>query len=259
MENEEITIENRMKDFRKQHRLSQEDLADHLGISRQSIIALEQGRSMPSLPLAISICRFFNTAFEDIFEFERQIDEEISKVHEELDDQIAQNQIKISSDPTSQKLCGTERKENSMVELEPWRPFREAVTLRDAIDRLFEDSFVTPGKGSLAMPKIDIKDRKDSVVVKAELPGMAEEDVNVEILDSVMTISGEKKEEKEEKEEDKGYYYKESHSGAFSRSFTLPADVIAEKAEAEMKNGILTITVPKIEPKKASKIKIAKK
>jgi len=197
MEDKDFTIENHLRQLRKMQQLSQEELAEHLGISRQSIIALEQGHTMPSLPLAVSICQFFNTAFEDVFEFEREM------------------------------------------------------------DRLLEDSAITPAEITSGMPKVDIKDTKDVVVVKAELPGINEEDINIEILDNVMTISGEKKEEKEE--EEKGYYYKESHSGTFSRSFTLPADVKAEKAIAEMKNGVLTIQVPKIGPKKASKVKIAKK
>ena len=163
------------------------------------------------------------------------------------------------ANPTSLKLRGAG--ENIMAnEMEPWRPFREMVSLRDAMDRLFEDSVITP-KGAAAMPKIDIKDKKDSIVVKAELPGMAEEEVDVEISDGVMTISGEKKEEKENPPAggEEGYYYKESHTGGFSRSFTLPADVIAEKAEAEMKDGVLSIVIPKIEPKKATKVKVAPK
>ena len=138
-------------------------------------------------------------------------------------------------------------------EMSPWRPFREAVSLRDAMDRLFEDSVITP-KAVGAMPKIDIRETKNAVVIKAELPGVDEDKVDVEIMDNVMTISGEKVDEKVE--EDEGYYYKESHSGAFQRSFSLPADVKADKAEAEMKNGVLTITVPKVEPKNAKKIAI---
>ena len=145
-----------------------------------------------------------------------------------------------------------------MVELEPWRPFREAISLRDAMDKLFEDSFITQGKLA-GMPKVDIIDKADKVVVKAEIPGVAEEDVNVEILDNVMTISGEKTEEKEEGDEKKGYFYKESHSGAFTRTFTLPADVRGEEAVAEVKDGILMITIPKVEPKKAKKITIQTK
>lgn len=250
MDEKEITIENRLKELRKGHKLSQEELAEALGISRQSVIALEQGKSMPSLPLAVSFCRFFNAAFEEIFEIEREIDSEINNALS-----TSSINIKVINDPDEKVGSG---KENTMVELEPWKPFREAISLRDAMDRLFEDSFITPAKGG-GMPRIDVRDMKDSVVVKAELPGVNEEDINVEILDNVMTVSGERKEEKEEKEEEKGYYYKESHTGQFSRSFTLPSEVVAEKASAEMKNGVLTITVPKIEPKKAQKIEIAKK
>jgi HSP20 family protein len=124
------------------------------------------------------------------------------------------------------------------------------------MDRLFEDSVITP-KSIGAMPKIDIKETKDSIVVKAELPGIEEDKVDVEIMDNVMTISGEKAEEKVE--EGEGYHYKESHTGTFQRSFSLPADVKAEKAEADMKDGILTIKVPKIEPKKAKKVSIKSK
>lgn len=232
-------IEIKLKDLRKQKKLSQEELAEELGISRQSIIALEQGKYMPSLPLVVNLCKFFNSTFEDIFEFEKEIEKEIDKM-------VENNNLLINS-----------RKENIMGnEMEPWRPFREAVSLRDAMDRLFEDSVITP-KAIGAMPRVDIKDKKDAIEVKAELPGINEEDVEIEIADGVMTISGEKKAEKEESEE--GYYYKESHTGTFSRSFALPAEVREEKAEAEMKNGVLKITVPKIEPKKATKVKIAPK
>ena len=249
MDEKDFSIENRVKEFRKEQKLSQEELAEALGVSRQSIISLEQGRSMPSLPLAVSFCRFFHTAFEDIFEIEREVDREIDSAFQDnnISIKVINNPAKIGSG-----------KENAMVELEPWKPFREAVSLRDAMDRLFEDSFITPAKMG-GMPRIDVKDKKDSVEVRAELPGVTEEDISVEILDNVMTISGERKEEKEEKEADKGYYYKESQTGKFSRSFTLPSEVMSDKASAEMKNGVLTISVPKIEPKKAQKIQIAKK
>jgi len=149
-----------------------------------------------------------------------------------------------------------DKEANMPGELGPWRPFREMVSLRDAMDRLFEDSVITP-KSAAVMPKIDIKDKKDAIVVRAELPGMVEEEIDVEINEGVMTISGERKEEKEKEEE--GYYYKESHSGTFSRSFTLPAEIKEDKAQAEMKDGILTVTIPKIAPKKATKIKVTPK
>jgi len=236
-EKQEIIITNNLKDLRKKHELSQEELADKLGVSRQSIIALEHGKYMPSLPLAVSMCNLFDSAFEDIFDFEREVNNMINQ-HMSNQEEIINKEATMPS------------------ELGPWRPFREAVSLRDAMDRLFEDSVITP-KSIEAMPKIDIKETKDSIVVKAELPGIEEDEVDVEIMDNVMTISGEKAEEKVEDGE--GYHYKESHTGSFARSFSLPADVKAEKAEAEMKNGVLTITVPKIEPKVAKKVSIKPK
>jgi HSP20 family protein len=244
MENIEKQIESHIREIRRERKLSQEDLADALGISRQSIISLEQGRSMPSLPLAVSMCKFFNTAFEEIFEFEKEIEAEFGNVF---------NNSNIINDPAKDPEI---RKEREMLTIEPWRPMRESMSLRDAMDRLFEDSVITPGKLA-PMPKIDIKEKKDSVVIKAELPGIAEEDVSIEIKDNIMTISGEKKDEKEEK--DAGYFCKESHTGSFARSFHLPAEVVASKADADMKSGVLTITVPKVEEKKAQKVEIKKK
>lgn len=257
MDEKEISIENRLKDFRKKNKLSQEELADELGISRQSIISLEQGRTMPSLPLAVSLCKFFDAAFEDIFEFEREVEKHIENVFpSDQNRSLTLNNFDLTERQGS-------RKESTMIELEPWRPFRETVSLRDAMDRLLEDSFITPAKMAGGLPKIDIKDKKDSILVRAEIPGVDEEDVNIEILDNVMTISGEKKAEREEKDENPpaggGYYYKESHTGSFSRSFTLPGDVVADDAHADVKNGILTVTIPKVEPKKAKKIEVKKK
>lgn len=265
MDNKEISIANHLKDLRKKYRLSQEDLAESLGITRQSIIALEQGRFMPSLPLAATICRFFNSAFEDIFEFDLEIEKTIDQFFDEGEEN---NKINIiNNDGGALRLFPLKREDSPLRplireetkmnnELGPWRPFREMVSLRDAMDRLFEDSVITPKGGGASVPKIDIKDKKDHVEVRAELPGMKEEEVDVEISDGVMTISGEKK--AEEEKEGEGYYYKESHSGTFTRSFTLPADIKEEKAEAEMKNGVLTITVPKVAPKKATKIALKK-
>lgn len=254
-----LTIKNKLKEIRKQRGMSQEELADAFGVSRQSIIALEQGKHFPSLPLIANMCQFFNSAFEDIFEFEFCMKEELGQIINN-DSNIG---IKIINKPGVNLETGIfnkqrARKEANMpFELEPWRPFREAVSLRDAMDRLFEESVVSPTKSVVAMPKIDIKEKKDSVVVNAELPGVAEEDIEVEITENVMTISGEKKEEKETEKE--GYYYKESHSGLFTRSFSLPSEVAAEKAEANVKDGVLTITIPKVEAKKPKKVTIKKK
>lgn len=248
-ENEAFSIVIRLRELRKERELSQEDLAEALGISRQSIIALEQGKFLPSLPLVVSMCKFFDTAIEEImelpFEFGGKVEIQTNKTHD--------NRNIINATPKTDQIGAKEK--DMPNELEPWRPAREMVSLRDAMDRLFEDSFITP-RGSV-VPRIDIKDKKDFLVVKAELPGLKEEDVDVEVSDGVLTISGETKDEKEEKEE--GYYHKESFSGAFSRSISLPSDVIADKGDAEMKNGILMIAFPKAAPKLAKKIQIGKK
>jgi HSP20 family protein len=253
---EEVKIKNKLRDLRKQHDLSQEELADRLGVSRQSVIALEQGRYMPSLPLVVSMCNLFDSAFEDIFDFEREVSDMINQHFGNQENIINIHPAKSGFAGLPLAEFNREMEATMPSELGPWRPFREAVSLRDAMDRLFEDSVITP-KAIGAVPKIDIKETRDAILVKAELPGIEEDRVDVEIMDNVMTISGEKAEEKVE--EGEGYHYKESHSGAFQRSFSLPADVRAEKAEAEMKNGVLVISVPKIEPKKAKKVSIKAK
>ena len=207
----EENIKNKLRDLRVQHHLSQEELGEKLGISRQSIIALEQGKSMPSLPLVVQMCNFFNSAFEEMFEFEREMDELFE----------SKPKVIINNSDAASSASGKER--NMQGFMKPWEPFRE-VSLRDAMDRLLEDSVVTGSRG-VGMPKIDVKETKDNVVVKAELPGVAEEDITVEVSDGIMTISGEKKGEKQEEKE--GYYYKESFSGSFSRSISLPSEVKA--------------------------------
>lgn len=239
----EQNIKNHLRDLRQKQRLSQEELAEKLGVSRQSIISIEQGKYMPSLPLAFSICNFFESALEEIFDFENEME------------QIFESgpKIVISNDSEKEKGVGKEKDMTALIR--PWEPFRE-VSLRDAMDRLLEDSVVA-GNRAGGMPKIDMKETKDMVTVKAELPGVAEEDVTVEVSDGILTISGEKKSEQED--ENDGYYYKESFVGSFSRSVNLPAEVKAEKTVAEMDNGVLHISIPKTEAKKPHKIAVKKK
>ncbi len=249
MEDKDLEIDNRLRELRKEHDLSQEELAEALGVSRQSIISLEQGRSLPSLPIVIQLCRFFDRAFEDIFRFQREIEKEINNAF--CSDKIRINVV----DRPNLIEAG---KENMIGELEPWRPL-SAVSFGDVVDRLLSDNVVSR-RGGVTMPKIDIKERKEDFVVKAELPGLKEDEVDIEVTsDGIVTISGEKKEEKEEKEEEQGYFYKESYAGSFSRSFSLPSEVIADKAEADMENGVLTIAVPKARPEKTQKLKVTAK
>ncbi len=139
-----------------------------------------------------------------------------------------------------------------------WEPFRETVSLRQAMNRLFEDSMVHParfwpenGKGEF---KIDMYQTEDAVVVKASLPGIKPEEVDISVTGDMVTIRGEHKEEQEIKEE--AYLRKEQRYGSFCRAITVPVDVKSDKAEAVFENGIMTLTLPKAEEAKTRSIKI---
>lgn len=149
-----------------------------------------------------------------------------------------------------------------MADLVRWDPFREMVSLREAMDRLFEESFVRPfgplfraeGVGTLA---IDMYETDNDVVVKASVPGVKAKDLDITVTGNTLTIKGEVKEEAEEKKG--GYHYRERRYGAFQRSVTLPVDVEADKAEATFEDGVLTLRLPKVEEAKPKQITIKAK
>lgn len=135
------------------------------------------------------------------------------------------------------------------------------MSLRQAMDKLFEDSFVRPSHlwpelrgGELP---IDMYQTKDDVVVKATLPGIKPDEVDITITGDTLTIKGEHKEEQEIKKED--YLYKERSYGTFSRSLLIPVQVKSDKAEATFEDGILTLTIPKVEEVKPRQIKVKAK
>lgn len=149
-----------------------------------------------------------------------------------------------------------------MSSLIRWQPFDELVSFRDAMDRVFEDSFIRPRWGwiapmSAANLAIDMYETKDEVVVKAALPGIKPEEVQVSITGNTLTIKGESKEENEVKEKD--YIRKERRYGSFTRSVTLPSGLKADKAEATFEDGVLTLKVPRSEEVKSKTIKIKAK
>jgi len=149
-----------------------------------------------------------------------------------------------------------------MADLVRWEPFRELMSLREAMDRLFEESFVRPrswwltplSSGTLAL---DMYETDNDVVVKAVIPGVKPEDIDITLSGDVLTIKGEVK--AEEKVEKSNYIYQERRYGAFSRSVTIPIPVVADKAEATFENGILTLTLPKAEEIKPKSIKVKAK
>jgi HSP20 family protein len=127
--------------------------------------------------------------------------------------------------------------------------------LPSIFDKIFDDFFpssIVETFGSY--PKIDVKENEENLTIKAELPGMTKEDISVELKDSILTISGEKKEEKSEK--DTKFLRTEITYGSFGRSFHIPVEVEYEKIQAAFKDGILHITIPKSEKEKIHKIKL---
>ncbi|MFZ1041746.1 MAG: Hsp20/alpha crystallin family protein [Anaerolineales bacterium] len=134
-----------------------------------------------------------------------------------------------------------------MTNLIRWEPEREMMTLREAMDRLFDDAFTRPlslteSQRGLAL---DMYQTDDEVVVKAALPGMKADDVQINITGDVLSIKGEMKEKNETKE--KNYHIREQRWGSFERSVMLPTSVVSDKAKAEFEDGILTVTLPKAE------------
>jgi HSP20 family protein len=149
-------------------------------------------------------------------------------------------------------------KEVKTMSIVRWEPFREMTSLRDAMDRLFEDSFVRAPRLWSATQQwplpLNMYQTDKDVVVKAAIPGLKPEEVDISITDDTLTIKGEHKEEKEAKEED--YFYKEHRYGAFNRSVLIPVKVKSEKAEAVFEDGVLTLTLPKVEESKPRQIKV---
>jgi len=141
-----------------------------------------------------------------------------------------------------------------------WDPMKELSTLQNRMSRVFEDTFGAPlfrgeqpGAGTWA-PAVDIFETDGEIVVKAEVPGIARDQVRVEVDDGVLTLRGERKFEKEVKEEN--YHRVERTYGAFHRSFTLPDSVDPERVRAELKDGVLEVRLGKREQAKPKQIQV---
>jgi HSP20 family protein len=213
-------LSRRLKSLREEKDLTQEELANRLGISRQSIISVEKGKCLPSLPLALRIAEIFEKSLEDLFFNEPK------------------------------KKGG----ENMTRFITPWSPFGD-------LDRFFEDEDFLPRwpwLKTFQFPMVNVKQSDKEVTITADIPGIKEEDVNVEIGDDFVNISGERKEE--EKHEGEGYFHQEVRYGSFARRVPLPTEVVADKAEATIKDGQLKLVIPKLEPEKpkVTKIKVKK-
>jgi HSP20 family protein len=146
-------------------------------------------------------------------------------------------------------------------ELQRWEPFRDLVTLREAMDRLFSESFVRPSTAFPAFgvegPAVDMYQTKDDIIVRAAVPGIKPDDINISVTGDILTIQGELKEE--EKVEKSNYLRQERRYGQFCREFSLPTQVNADKAKAEFEHGVLTLRLPKAEAVKPKSITVKAK
>jgi HSP20 family protein len=151
------------------------------------------------------------------------------------------------------------REVRAMADITRWDPFREMVEMRDAMDRLFDRGFNRPWRlltwetGDGFFP-VDLYETDDDVVVKASLPGVQPDDVEISVTGDTLTIKAETKEEHEEKKTN--FYRQERRYGAFQRALALPVRVDADNAKASFENGVLHLRLPKVPEVKPKSIKI---
>ncbi|MBI3610794.1 MAG: Hsp20/alpha crystallin family protein [Nitrospirae bacterium] len=157
-------------------------------------------------------------------------------------------------------------REKEARDVTPWRPFSGLSRMEQDVEKLLDDFIGRPfwnfgwperlrfrGIG-FREPAVEIYEDKDDVVVKAEIPGMKKEDLELNISGQLLTIKGEKKQEEEVKK--KGYYYSERSYGSFVRTIDLPKEVQSDKARAGFKEGVLEVRIPKTEEAKRKDVKI---
>jgi HSP20 family protein len=140
-----------------------------------------------------------------------------------------------------------------------WEPVRELSSLQGEMNRLFNAFFDTPMPGGSGgsrrwVPAMDLVETEDHFVLRADLPGMSHDDLSIELEGDVLTISGERKTEQEDRQE--GYVRVERSFGRFSRSLTLPEGVAADGIQAEFRDGVLEVRVPKPEQRKPHRVQI---
>ena len=150
-----------------------------------------------------------------------------------------------------------------MADITRWDAFADMVDLRRAFDRMFDDirpvRFVPANGGGSADSyfPVDLYDTEDDVVVKASLPGVKPEDIDISVTGDHLTLKAETKQETEEKGQN--WYRRERRAGSYVRQFQLPTEVQADKAVAEFEHGVLKLTLPKAETVKPKTIKVEAK
>lgn len=142
--------------------------------------------------------------------------------------------------------------------LAKWEPFSELRRMRDDMDRLFQTLWQAPMQiaeaPSMAMPAIDVFERDNNIVVKAELPGLNKDDIEITAVDDSITVRGEFKQEQQVNEQ--GYVRRERRAGRFLRTIPMPAAIQPDQVKATFKDGVLEITAPKSAQAKENETKV---
>jgi HSP20 family protein len=223
-----------LRQLRQNQSLSQEELARALNVSRQSIISLERGEYLPSAPVLIALMEFFNCSLPELIEGVK------------IQQQIA-NQTEKGGDETMQ--------------LAPWSPFQAIDRMQDEMNELINRNF---GRGdwSRALGTVagamNIHETDKEYEIELQVPGYTEEDIQIEMTEDTLTVTGTKKHEDSQKE-GKNLVRREWQHSEFSRSIRFATPIAEEKVEANLANGTLTVTAPKVEPVKPKVKKIAVK
>lgn len=211
-------LASRVRELRKHRNLTQEQFASQLGVSRQTIFLVETGQSLPSLPLTLKMAEIFDTTIDSL--------------------------INIINNPREVKMHG---------ELLPIFPVRGMRSFHDEIDRMFEEAFgQMPSAPTAAVPPVNIHQDDKNVYVEAAVPGFAADEIETELTKDYLTIRGEKKQESQEK--GKTFMRREFAYGRFERTLGLGEGLSIDKADSKIKDGKLTITLPK-SPEAQPKVK----
>jgi HSP20 family protein len=127
-----------------------------------------------------------------------------------------------------------------------WEPMRQMMSMRNMMDNMMQDLYERPfGLSEMGFPTVDLVQTEEAVIIKATLPGIKPDDLQLSVTGETLTMRGEIRQEEEYKEAT--YHIRERNYGTFSRSITLPVQVVSDQAKAEFENGVLTLTLPKAE------------
>jgi len=215
-----------LRDLRQAQDLSQDELARQLGISRQSIISLEQGAYLPSFPLLINMIHFFNCSLDQLVEGAPKIIQGVEEVN-----------INKGGKDT--------------MEIRRWDPFQAIDKMHDEMGDVVERTIGRvdwPQALGTTAGAINIHESAKDYMIEVQVPGFKDSEINLELSENTLTVSGEK--ESDQKEVKKNFIRREWEQATFSRSVRFAQPIKEDQVEAKLADGTLTIVAPKVEPVK---------